>query len=198
MCSTLPFPYRGMERNFLASSQTIGLRRRSPFPVPFVLCMDKLSRLIEDRVRKEWQPIKVACSGPTASHLHFADDVVLFASATEVQARTIADTIQEFCHLSRRLVNKNKNRFLVVLYVQRSTKDAIRKNLHISLTTDLGKYLGVPIAWGRKKKATFQHILDKINKRLLGWKNKLLNAGGRAMLVKSTRKIIPLYFMQTC
>lgn len=74
----------------------------------------------------------------------------------------------------------------------------IKTNLNISLTWDLGKYLRVPIAWGRNKKAIFQHILDKINTRLLGWKNKLLNAASCPTLVKSMITTILLYSTQTC
>lgn len=57
-----------------------GLRQGDPIsPYLFVLCMERLSLLVNQRVEQGlWKPIKVANSGPHVSHLLFADDVILF------------------------------------------------------------------------------------------------------------------------
>lgn len=47
-------------------------------PYVFVLCMEKLSLLIQEKVQaKKWQHVKITKEGPTFSHLLFADDCLL-------------------------------------------------------------------------------------------------------------------------
>ncbi|KAL3535757.1 hypothetical protein ACH5RR_004218 [Cinchona calisaya] len=67
----------------------------------------------------------------------------------------------------------------------------------MSLTTYLGKYLGVPLNHGRKKKEHFKGIIDKIATRLGGWKTKFLSFMGRATLIQSVTTSIPNYTVQT-
>ncbi|CAN1790469.1 Putative ribonuclease H protein At1g65750 [Linum perenne] len=66
------------------------------------------------------------------------------------------------------------------------------------LTQDLGCYLGVPILHSRTTIGTNQCILDKLNKKLSGWKEKSLSLTGRVTLARAALKAIPAYFMQTC
>lgn len=49
---------------------------------------------------------------------------------------------------------------------------------------------------GRLRKSDFAFIVDKVNGRLAGWKEKLLNTAGRVTLAKSVVAAIPIYSMQ--
>lgn len=53
-----------------------GIRQGDPLsPYLFILCMDFLRQLIEEKCNaKLWQPVKASQSGPAFSHLFFADD----------------------------------------------------------------------------------------------------------------------------
>ncbi|MCH80961.1 hypothetical protein A2U01_0001739, partial [Trifolium medium] len=64
-----------------------GIRQGDPIsPYLFVLCMDKLSHLILHEVnRGKWCGIKAGRNGPMVSHLMFADDLLLFGEANELQ-----------------------------------------------------------------------------------------------------------------
>lgn len=58
-------------------------KKASTSPYIFVLCMEKLSHLIESDVEiKRWKPIKSSQNGPLITHLFFADDLILFAEAS--------------------------------------------------------------------------------------------------------------------
>ncbi|GKB96085.1 hypothetical protein Tco_0982222 [Tanacetum coccineum] len=57
----------------------------------------------------------------------------------------------------------------------------------------LSKYLGLPLVIGRSKKVVFQNILDKITKKLSGWKEKTLSICGKEVLLKSMAQAIPIY-----
>ena len=60
-----------------------GIRQGDPLsPYLFIFCMEFLGHLIEEKCEaKLWAPVKASRSGPSFSHLFFADDLVLFASA---------------------------------------------------------------------------------------------------------------------
>ena len=69
--------------------------------------MDFLSQLIEDKYYvKLWQPVKASQSGPTFSHILFADDLVLFVKVDYINCSTIRDVLDEFCSLSGQIVRK--------------------------------------------------------------------------------------------
>ncbi|CAL1355245.1 unnamed protein product [Linum trigynum] len=62
-----------------------GLRQGCPLsPYLFTLCKEILSHVIQEAVVKgAWKTIKASPGGPSLSHLFFADDLILFAEASE-------------------------------------------------------------------------------------------------------------------
>ena len=46
-------------------------------------------------------------------------------------------------------------------------------------------------------KGTYEGILERVNKRLQGWKSKCLSFAARTLLVKIVVATIPIYAMQT-
>ena len=54
----------------------------------------------------------------------------------------------------------------------------------IPVTTELGKYLGIPSLMGWVHSHMFQHILERIEGRLEGWKAKHLTLADRTTLAK--------------
>ena len=62
-------------------------------------------------------------------------------------------------------------------------------------TEDLGKYLDVPTIHGRITKSTYQEVVQRVDRRLAGWKTKCL--GRRITLLQLTIVAIPAYAMQT-
>ena len=60
-----------------------GIRKGDPFsPYLFILCMEYLGQLIEEKCgQKLWNPVKTSQGGIAFSHLMSADDIMLFAKA---------------------------------------------------------------------------------------------------------------------
>lgn len=81
--------------------------------------------------------------------------------------------------------------------VKPQLKEDISNELGISATDDLGRYPGMPATHGRVTQRTFQHVSDRIGKRLAGWKTKLLSLAARATFVQSAISAIPYFSMQT-
>ena len=63
-------------------------------------------------------------------------------------------------------------------------------------TTNLGKYLGVPLVLTRPSKHMYQYIIDKVQQRLSGWKARQLTMVGKCTLIQSVLAGIPSYLMQ--
>jgi len=87
------------------------------------------------------------------------------------------------------------------VYFSPNTKDSqidkICNILGMESTDDLGRYLGVPTINGRVTRAQYQYVLERLDKRLAGWKTTCLSLAGRATLVQSTLAAILTYTMQT-
>ena len=63
--------------------------------------MDFLSQLIQEGCEAGlWKPVKVSRSGPSFSHLFFADDLVLFAKATPENCEVVKEVLDMFCKAS--------------------------------------------------------------------------------------------------
>ena len=57
------------------------------------------------------------------------------------------------------------------------------------------KYLGLPLGAKFKDKTIWNPILEKMERRLTGWKCLYLSRGGRVTLIKSTLSNLPTYFL---
>lgn len=57
------------------------------------------------------------------------------------------------------------------------------------------KYLGVPLHFAKLRREDLQPIIDKIVKRIAGWRGRLLSYAGRPTLLKTCLASIPIYLL---
>ena len=57
------------------------------------------------------------------------------------------------------------------------------------------KYLGLPLIIGKSKVEIFAEIKERVEKKLSGWKEKILSMGGQEILIKAVVQAIPTYTM---
>lgn len=178
---------------------TRGLRQGDPLsPYLFVICMEKLSHMINVKVEKnKWCGLKVSKNGPSISHLFYADDLVIFAKDDVEACRNIMITLNLFCDMSGQRINYKKSSLFVSNNVSVSHARDLSSLCSIPLTKDLGIYLGIPMVHNRKGKHHFSHIINKMQNRLSGWKAKNLSLAGRSTLITFVMSTIPVYAMQT-
>ena len=165
-------------------------------PYLFVLCMEKLSRSIQQKVLSGiWKPIQVSKGGPQLSHILFDDDVMLFCEVSPEQVKVVMDTLEEFCSTSGLRINTLKSKAMCSRMVQGERKREIQDISTIKFVADLGHYLGFPLVKGRISRGVYNDVVDKVSKRLATWKGNMLNKAGRVCLVKSVTTTIPVYNM---
>jgi len=124
-----------------------GIRQGDPpSPYIFILCMEYLGFLIErECIAKKWTPLKASRKNVEVSHLFFADDLKLFAKASEKGSEAIKDVLDLFCEESSQRISYEKSHIYFSLNVPTPLKDKICENLNIQATNNFGKYLGFPI-----------------------------------------------------
>ena len=176
-----------------------GIRQGDPLsPYLFILCMEFLGHLIEEKcAAKLWNPVKASRSGPAFSHLFFADDLVLFTSANSENCAAISSVLQEFCAKSGQKVSEAKSRVFFSPNVNPEERETLTSILGFNSTNNLGKYLGFPIKHPGRRGHECGSILDRVKKKLAGWKANLLSMAGRMVLIQASSSAIPSYVMQS-
>lgn len=143
-------------------------------PYLFVLCMERLGHIIDREVRHgRWKPIKVGRQGSGVSHIFFADDLFLFGRTTQKEANIMRYVLDRFCAASGAKVSLEKSRLFISPKAPSRHKCMMSRLLGVSISNNLGKYLGVPLIHGRVGKGTYRELIEKINSRLSGLKSKV-------------------------
>lgn len=61
--------------------------------------------------------------------------------------------------------------------------------------TEDEKYLGNPLPLKKKRGATFESLIIKIESKIASWKAHFLFQAGRSVVIKSIAAVIPVYNM---
>lgn len=175
-----------------------GLRQGDPVsPYLFVLGMEKLTHLILDRVRdKKWKGMRAGGRGPIITHMMFADDLVLFAEADQTNIETVLKCLQDFGAMSGHRVSSEKTVVYFSPNVDSRTRRSICCDSGFKEVPDLGRYLGAEIRFPKRRRDRYKNIVERVARRLKGWKASSLSLAGRITLVNSVTNTIPLYHMQ--
>ncbi|KAG8387170.1 hypothetical protein BUALT_Bualt03G0225300 [Buddleja alternifolia] len=177
-----------------------GLRQGDPLSsYLFILCMERLSYMIDQEVHHgNWDPIVIGRSGPSLSHMFFADDIIITAKNTPKSALTIKTTLDKFCKASGLKINLSKSKVFFAPKTPRDIKRDMTDILQIGPTNRLGKYLGVNVLHSRNSSDNFRDLVEKVQRRLSSWKAKNLNLAARTTLIQSVTTAIPTYTMHSC
>ncbi|KAE8732459.1 hypothetical protein F3Y22_tig00002058pilonHSYRG00012 [Hibiscus syriacus] len=175
-----------------------GLRQGDPLsPYLFILVMERLSHMILEREEKGlWKSFKCLRGGVKLSHLFFTDDLLLFAEAKADQMNNIRSCLHEFSRAGVE-VNLQKSKKFISPNVNSNMARDLSHLCGISLTDDLGTYLGVPIIHKRVNAGTHAPLIDKVMRKLAGWKGRVLSMAGRRTLIEAVSNAIPIHTMQT-
>ena len=117
----------------------------------------------------------------------------LFSRANRSMARTMLSTLQWDCSWFSQKVNMDK----LCVYFSRNTprQDAmvINKVLGFQKIKEETKCLELTLFFGRKKFTAWQYQVDSVQKRVVGWKMKVLSKASRATLISSMGQMMPMY-----
>ncbi|CAM8884344.1 unnamed protein product [Rhodiola kirilowii] len=174
-----------------------GLRQGDPIsPYLFVICTDWLARRLEEQQEQGLiRGVRVSRTAPMISNLMFADDSILFVRAEVDDIMRLKSTLVKYEDLSGQQINLNKSEVCVGNNVGGDKSRLLRSILGMKSVIKIERYLGLPICFNRRKAELFSFIESRIWKKINGWKEKLLSAAGREILIKSVIQAIPIYAM---
>ena len=186
----------GTPHGFFGSSR--GLRQGDPLsPLLFVLVMEAISKMLDKAVHEgrlsSFNVGVFAGRSLMVSHLLFADDTLIFCDANIDQMLILHMVLIWFEAVSGLKVNLGKFELVVVGAVH--NMDLLVAVLGCKQGSLPMKYLGLPLGAKFKDKSTWNPILEKMKRKLAGWKKLYLSKGGKVTLIKSTLSNLPTYFL---
>jgi hypothetical protein len=184
----------GEESSFFKTGK--GLRQGDPIsPMLFNLVGDVFSRLL----------LKAANQGMVQGllgdfrhggviSLQYADDTIVFSSVEDYHLKNLKCCLVWFECLSGMRINYHKSE---IVPINVSSKECIKIARFFSCP--LGdfpiKYLGVPLRYEKLRREDIQPLVDKILKKIVGWRGKLLSQAAKLTLIRSCLASIPVYLL---
>ncbi|PRQ44344.1 hypothetical protein RchiOBHm_Chr3g0478201 [Rosa chinensis] len=159
------------------------------------------SKVLAHRLKKilgeqQWiQGIKVTPTAPILQHLLFADDSFLFGSATEEECQQFRNILYAYEIASGQRVNLQKSNVAFSKNVSMDRQLYLADILGVQRVDKHEKYLGLPTHVGRSKTAAFAYLKEKLTKKVVSWRAKLLSGVGKEILIKSVAQSVPMYVM---
>jgi hypothetical protein len=174
-----------------------GIRQGDPLsPLIFILCSEVLSGLCNKaQERGDLTGIKVGKNNPRINHLLFADDTMFFCKSDPQDCETLMLILQHYEQASGQFINPQKSAVTFSAKTCVETRDRVKLLLGIQKEGGLGKYLGLPELFGRKKKDLFTLIVDRIRQKACSWSSRFLSSAGKLIMLKSVLAAMPTYTM---
>ena len=182
--------------DFFGSSK--GLRQEDPlFPMLFFIMMEVFNRMLQ-RVEgagliRGFKADGRRGGGECISHLLFVEDTILFCDVVVEQILQVQLLLLCFQAVTGLKVNVQKSEMVPIEEVD--DVHALAKILGCRIGTLPMSYLGMPLGASHKSPSIWNPILEKIERKLAGWKKLYLSKGGRLTLLKSTLSSLPTYFL---
>ncbi|KAJ4771274.1 RNA-directed DNA polymerase (reverse transcriptase)-related family protein [Rhynchospora pubera] len=171
-----------------------GLRQGDPIsPFLFIMVADVLTKMCETIGTSS----NVTISSKLRSPFHilqYADDTIIFSSTKGNTVRALKMALTLFSLCSGLNLNLHKSTFVPLNLTAQQTQQ-VQQIIGCGFSPLPLPYLGLPLTASRPPRDVFLHLIEKVESKLAGWKNKLLSRAGRLTLVCSVLSSIPIFFM---
>ena len=166
----------GSPEGFFEGSR--GLRQGDPLsPLLFLLIMEVLSKILrkieENKSYPGFSCGSVNSVGVLISHLLFVSDTILFCDASREQLLSIRLALSCFQAVTGLKVNAGKSEIVTIGEV--NNLEVLANILHCRVGNLPMKYLGMPLGTLFKTALIWNPILEKMEKKLSGWKRLYLS-----------------------
>ena len=139
--------------------------------------------------------VRVARGSPRVNHLLFVDDTMIFCNSSSESCLSLLQILRDYEKVSGQKVNISKSSFTFSVKTPQETKKIAKDLLGIQKEGGVGKYLGLPEHFVRKKRDLFTSIVDRIRQQASNWSTRFLSRAGKLTILKAVLHTIPTYAM---
>ncbi|XP_021996201.1 uncharacterized protein LOC110893399 [Helianthus annuus] len=171
------------------------LRQGDPIsPYLFTLVMEVLTAILLHAVRIDSSfKFHNKCEKQQIINLCFADDLFIFARGEVNSARCVMTSLSMFTRMSG-LVPSNQKSTIFFCNVNSHVKDAILNIMPFVEGKLPVRYFGVPLISSRLGYNDCRVLIERLEKRITNWRNKLLSFAGRLQLIISVLSSMHIYW----
>jgi hypothetical protein len=126
--------------------------------------------------------------------LQYVDDTLLFSDCGGYYLRNLKIVLSLFERISGMRINFNKSEFIPMHLADEQVHD-VAHILNCNIGTLPFVYLGVPLHVKILKREDIRPLVDKLVKKVAGWRGRLLAYSSRLTLIKSCLASIPVYLL---
>ncbi|KAK1258186.1 hypothetical protein QJS04_geneDACA021679 [Acorus gramineus] len=164
-------------------------------PILFVLVANILSQFFEKAVSGGWiQGLQCKQGGRPISIIQFTDDTLLLSEASELSVQGLRFIVWCFGMLSGLSINLNKSTTFGL-----NLEEGDERRMAACMGCLVGffptRHLGLPLVKGRMTKENWGPLVDRFERRLAGWKGRLLSWGGRLTMLQAVLTNLPLFYL---
>ncbi|KAL6215320.1 hypothetical protein ACLB2K_014751 [Fragaria x ananassa] len=105
------------------------------------------------------------------------------------------EILSTYAKASGQHINLQKSSVAFSKNVGPREKSRMADVLGVECVEEHGLYLGIPLQVGRNKTAILSFLKEKLSKKLISWRSKLISSGGKELLIKVVAQTIPNYVM---
>ena len=166
-------------------------------PFLFLFCTEGLHGLISQVAHNgDIHGFQLCRRNPKLTHLLFVDDSLLFCKSNTIECQRVLDILGVYERCSGQQINRSKTTiFFSIKSNSEDQRHAIKELLGVLEIREYEKYLGLPSFVGKKKKASFGYIKERVWRKLQGWEEKLLSQTGKEVLIIAMVQAIPTFTM---
>jgi hypothetical protein len=126
--------------------------------------------------------------------LQYADDTLLFASSEPSHVKNLKCILMLFERVSSMRINFHKSE-LIPMNLDGDSVHNIDHILNYPVGSLPVRYLGISLHFAKLKRKDLQPLLDKLIRKIAGWRGRLLAYSSRLTLVKTCLASVPVYLL---
>lgn len=186
-CSTVSYSFLLNDSTHGLVLPSRGIRQGDPLsPYLFILCSEVLSGLcLQAQHSGHLTGVRAARRSPRINHLLFADDTMFFLKTDEESCEALMHILRSYEQASGQMINVNKSSITFSTKTPQETRSRVKYCLGIVKEGGVGKYLGLPEHFGRRKKDFLTSIVDMIQVKAKSLSTRRLSPAGKLVMLKA-------------
>ncbi|KAL0900977.1 hypothetical protein Bca101_084938 [Brassica carinata] len=120
---------------------------------------------------------------------------MFFLRTDQQSCEALKEILTKYETASGQAINTTKSSISFSSKTPQEIRLRIHSYLGIEKEGGVGKYLGLPEHFGRRKKDLFTNIVERIRQRASSWSSRRLSTAGKLVMLKAVLSAIPTYAM---